>query len=141
MKNVLAVTFFILFCTSVYAQKTKIDSLLAKIDQAEDIKNLQPLMDEVVATTPGAFALLQKGKQELAKAEKAGSVKKQQIDLLLIGSAAFTLHDAPELLTTALKGIRICHETNDSTFLSYFYHLAGLANIFDRNYHKSVNYF
>src|SRR5665213_3193916 len=141
MKKILVVSFFVLFCTSVYAQKSKIDSLLAKIDQAQDIKKLEPLVDEVVATTPGAFALLEKGKKDLAKAEKAGLVKKQQIALLLIGEAAFQLHDAPELLTTALQGVRICRETNDSTFLPYFYHFAGLANIFDRNYHKSVSYF
>src|ERR1700744_6167385 len=141
MKNIVFISFLVLFYTSVLAQKSRTDSLLAKIDQTEDIKKLEPVVDKVVATTPGAFALLEKGKQALAKAEKAGLVKKQQIALLLIGEAAFQLHDAPELLTTALQGIRIGRGTNDSTFLPYFYHFAGLANIFDRNYHKSVIYF
>ena len=68
----LALLLFAFFTT--IAQKTRIDSLLVKIDQAEDkdIKSLEPMMDEVLATTPGAFVLLKKGKQDLAKAEKAG---------------------------------------------------------------------
>jgi|GEM_PF-2312427 len=141
MKKFTLTFLFAFVCSIGFAQKSKIDSLLMKIDQTEDIKELQLVTGELTSTPEGAFALLKKGKQDLQKAEKAGLAKKQQVALILICDAAFQLHDAPELLTDALKGIRICHDTNDAAFLHHFFHFAGLANIYDRNFHRAVNYF
>ena len=140
MKKTAILSFFLLVCGTGSAQKSHIDSLLAKIDHAGSIKNLASAMDELLATPKGDIALLKKGKQDLADAQASGNLMKQRQALVEICRAAFYLHDTPELLNASLQGILVSRNLSDNKLLGDFLHQAGLANNYQHETHKGINY-
>src|ERR1700750_2657973 len=140
MKKLFTISILILFCASGYAQQSRIDSLLAKLDHIDNIKNLPPVMEQLVAIPKGDFALTKKGKQELAAAQQSGTLQKQQRALLMICTAAFSINDTPELLDAALQGIQISRQLADNQQLGYFLHSAGVANFYQHEARKGNAY-
>jgi len=140
MKKNFALVLFLLIGHISWAQKNRIDSLLAKMDQATSLKSLAPIIDELLAIPKGDFALLKKGKQDLANAQASDNLIKQQWALAEISKAAFSLHDTPELLNASLLGIQVSRKLADNKLLGDFLHGAGLANVYQHETRKGISY-
>ena len=123
-----------------WAQKKTQDSLLTVLDHTTDLEQRGIIEANLIATSGGDFVLLKKGKQELAIAETAGIPEKQARALLMICNATFTMHDLTGLLDASLKGISLSQKMNNNFFLSRFFHMAALANVYAQDREKSISY-
>ena len=139
MKKIFIIIFFLLAGRISWAQKSRIDSLLIKIDQIKAVDKLTPIENDLFATPQGAFALLKKAKRDLAIAEAAAAPEKEARALLMICDATFTVHDLPGLLDASLKGINISQRINNF-YLCRFFHSAAMANAYAQDDKRSISY-
>ena len=123
-----------------WAQKKTQDSLLTALDHTTDLEQRGIIEVDLLATSGGDFVLLKKGKQELAIAETAGIPEKQARALLMICNATFNMHDLTGLLDASLKGISLSQNMNNNFYLSRFFHMAALANVYAQDREKSISY-
>jgi two-component system NtrC family sensor kinase len=140
MKRIFIAFIFFLAINAVYAQRNHADSLIAKIESTDDPRQIEALLGQLERFDDN-FALLKKGKADLARFVNSTRPQKEERALLMICRAAFILHDSPVLLETALRGIRISRDAKDTMYLDYFLHGAGLSYIYERDYRNSANYF
>ena len=97
-KKILIISILFIVCHTCWAQKNRLDSLLTKIDQINDLNQLSIAQADLLANSGGDFALLKKAKRELKVAEAAALPEKEARALLLICGATFTMHDLPGML-------------------------------------------
>jgi len=140
MKRIFTAFMLILAVTAVYAQKNRADSLIAKIEATDDPRRVNALVVQF-HQIDGCFALLKKGKTDLARFENGAQPQKEERALFMVCHAEFYLHDSPGLLGAALHGLRLSRAAKDTIYLGYFLHWAGLSYTYERDYRKSANYF
>jgi len=140
MKKTIITGVFLLICHLAWAQKSRLDSLLVKIDKTADPEKVYTISDEIDAIPQGNIALLKKGRQDLAKAQTTGTIKAREHALLMITRATFNLHYTPELLAASLQGERISRDLKDYRYLDRFLHMAGLAYTYQQDMRKSCSY-
>jgi len=139
-KKILIIGILSIVCHTCWAQKNRLDSLLTKIDQINDLNQLSIAQADLLANSGGDFALLKKAKRELKVAEAAALPEKEARALLLICGATFTMHDLPGMLDASLKGISISQNINNNFYLTRFLHMAAQANTYAQDWQKSVSY-
>jgi len=140
MKRVFTALILFLAINAVYAQKKRLDSLIAKIENTDDPRQVNAIADQF-NRIDDLFALLKKGKADLARFENSAQFRKEERALLMISRASFGLHDSPLLLGTTLQGLQVSRGARDTIYLGYFLHWAGLSYTYELDFRKSANYF
>lgn len=141
MKKILAALIVLLFYQLTHAQEKRIDSLLDKIDQTADLQKAYPMLGQLLATPHGGDALLKKGKQDLAKAQRSGELRQQLRALSLIGFVTSVKLDVSGMLSCALQGIRVSRELHDDRSLGQMLQLAAAAYYAQQDKRKAAGYF
>jgi two-component system NtrC family sensor kinase len=140
MNKLFILIFLLLTAGAIQAQNKRIDSLIAKIDQLDDLDKGSTLLLQVLAVPHGDYELIKKEKQNLASAEAKRNVAKQLHALYIIVVVDFQIHDLSELLNVDLKGIRISRVNRNTFYLRRFLEFAGLAYALNNDIHEALNY-